>query len=190
MVMKMVCFDGYMLGLGIVEIVIYQYIGIVDFFYEDFILIVLLNFDYVVFIVNNDVFWEILDEVLNDFVVLFNEFMVFGLVSGVVYYFLFVGFLDQQFIDLNIVNLVFSEGVVFGFQEFVVGGVDIVFLLFFEIDFMCKFGCVCILVVFVNECQEFFLDVLVVKEIIGDNWFYGFWCGFVGFKGLLEDVCQ
>ena len=190
MAMKMARPDGYTLGLGTAEIATYQHIGTADLSYEDFTPIALLNLDYAAFTVNNDAPWETLDEALNDLAESPNEFTVSGSAPGAAYHLSFAGFLDQQSIDPNTVNLVPSEGAAPGLQELAAGGVDIVFSSLPEIDSMRKSGRVRTLAVLANERQELFPDVPAAKEITGDNWSHGSWRGFVGPKGLPEDVRQ
>ncbi|WP_069383221.1 Bug family tripartite tricarboxylate transporter substrate binding protein [Halomonas caseinilytica] len=190
MAMKMAPADGYTLGLGTAEIATYQHIGTADLSYEDFTPIALLNLDYAAFTVNADSPWQNLDEALADIADSPNEYTVSGSAPGAAYHLSFAGFLDQQGIDPNTVNLVPSEGAAPGLQELAAGGVDIVFSSLPEIESMRESGRVRTLAVLANEREDAFPDVPAAKEVTGDDWSHGSWRGLVAPEGLPEDIAQ
>ena len=63
-----------------------------------------------------------LDDALSDLAASPNEYTVSGSAPGAAYHLSFAGFLDQQGIDPNTVNLVPSEGAAPGLQELAAGG--------------------------------------------------------------------
>lgn len=190
MAMKMARPDGYTLGLGTAEIATYRHIGTADISYEDFTPIGLLNVDYAGFTVNADSPWQSLDEALSDISESPNEYTVSGSAPGAAYHLSFAGFLDQQGINPNTVNLVPSEGAAPGLQELAAGGVDIVFSSLPETESMRESDRVRTLAVLANDRLETFPDVPAAKETTGDDWSHGSWRGLVGPKGLPESVTQ
>lgn len=182
--------DGYTLGLGTAEIATYRHIGTADLSYEDFTPIALLNLDYAAFTVSADSPWKNLDDALADLAESPNEYTVSGSAPGAAYHLSFAGFLDQQGIDPNTVNLVPSEGAAPGLQELAAGGVDIVFSSLPEIDSMREAGRVRTLAVLSTDRVDAFPDTPAAGEVTGDEWTHGSWRGLVAPEGLPEDISE
>ena len=190
MAMKMARPDGYTLGLGTAEIATYRHIGTADLSYEDFTPIALLNLDYAAFTVNAESPWQNLEDALSDLAESPNEYTVSGSAPGAAYHLSFAGFLDQQGIDPNTVNLVPSEGAAPGLQELAAGGVDIVFSSLPETESMRESDRVRTLAVLSSEREEAFPDIPAAGEVTGDDWSHGSWRGLVGPEGLPEEVSE
>lgn len=190
MTMKRAKPDGYTLGLGTAEIATYKHIGTADISYTDFTPIALLNIDYASFTVNADSPWKNLGDALADLKAKPNTFTVSGSAPGAAYHLSFAGFIDQQGIDPQTINLVPSEGAAPGLQELAANGVDIVFSSLPETESMSKSGRIRTLAVLSNERLGTFPDVPSAKEVTGDEWTQGSWRGLVGPANLPEDVSK
>ncbi|ART81381.1 ABC transporter substrate-binding protein [Oceanisphaera profunda] len=188
MTMKRARPDGYTLGLGTAEIATYKHIGTADISYTDFTPIALLNVDYASFTVNTDSPWKNLSEALADLKAKPNTYTVSGSAPGAAYHLSFAGFIDQQGIDPQTINLVPSEGAAPGLQELAANGVDIVFNSLPETESMSKSGRIRTLAVLSNDRLSTFPDVPSAKEVTGEEWVQGSWRGLVGPANLPEDV--
>ncbi|MFD1008210.1 MULTISPECIES: Bug family tripartite tricarboxylate transporter substrate binding protein [Oceanisphaera] len=188
MTMKRARPDGYTLGLGTAEIATYKNIGTADISYTDFTPIALLNVDYASFTVNADSPWKNLSDALADIKAKPNTFTVSGSAPGAAYHLSFAGFIDQQGIDPQTINLVPSEGAAPGLQELAANGVDIVFNSLPETESMSKSGRIRTLAVLSNDRLSTFPEVPSAKEVTGDEWTQGSWRGLVGPANLPEDV--
>ncbi|MBU2956004.1 Bug family tripartite tricarboxylate transporter substrate binding protein [Marinobacter sp. F3R08] len=188
--MKMARPDGYTLGLGTAEIATYKHIGTADISYTDFTPISLLNVDYATFTVNAESPWKNLDDALNDLKDNPNTYTVSGSAPGAAYHLSFAGFIDQQGIDPQTINLVPSEGAAPGLQELAANGVDIVFNSLPETQPMNRSGRTRTLAVLSNERLDRFPDVASAKEVTGDEWTQGSWRGLVGPANLPDDVTK
>ncbi|MCK0165644.1 tripartite tricarboxylate transporter substrate binding protein [Marinobacter sp. S6332] len=190
MTMKMARPDGYTLGLGTAEIATYKHIGTADISYTDFTPISLLNVDYATFTVNAESPWKDLSDALSDLRSNPNTYTVSGSAPGAAYHLSFAGFIDQQGIDPQTINLVPSEGAAPGLQELAANGVDIVFNSLPETVSMNRSGRTRTLAVLSNDRLERFPDVPSAKEVTGDEWTQGSWRGLVGPANLPEDVTK
>lgn len=190
MTMKMARPDGYTLGLGTAEIATYKHIGTADISYTDFTPISLLNVDYATFTVNADSPWKNLSDALSDLKSKPNTFTVSGSAPGAAYHLSFAGFIDQQGIDPQTINLVPSEGAAPGLQELAANGVHIVFNSLPETEPMNRSGRTRTLAVLSNDRLKRFPDVPSAKEVTGDEWSQGSWRGLVGPADMPEDVTK
>ncbi|WP_286978921.1 tripartite tricarboxylate transporter substrate binding protein [Pseudomonas sp.] len=190
MAMKMAKPDGYTLGLGTAEIATYKHIGTANISYTDFTPIALLNVDYAAFTVNADSPWKTLGDALADLKAKPNTYVVSGSAPGAAYHLSFAGFIDQQGIDPQSINLVPSEGAAPGLQELAANGVNIVFSSLPETESMRQSGRVRTLAVLSNDRLSAFPDIPAAKEVTGKDWTQGSWRGFVGPANLPEDVSK
>lgn len=190
MAIKMAKPDGYTLGLGTAEIATYRHIGTANIAYSDFTPIALLNVDYAAFTVNADSPWKTLEQALTDIKAKPNTYIVSGSAPGAAYHLSFAGFMDQQGINPQSINFVPSEGAAPGLQELAANGVNIVFSSLPETEAMRHSGRVRTLAVLADERFSAFPDIPAAKEITGKDWTQGSWRGFVGPKGLPDDVSK
>lgn len=190
MAIKMAKPDGYTLGLGTAEIATYRHIGTANIAYSDYTPISLLNVDYAAFTVNADSPWKTLDQALADIKAKPNTYIVSGSAPGAAYHLSFAGFIDQQGINPQTINFVPSEGAAPGLQELAANGVNIVFSSLPETEAMRHAGRVRTLAVLADDRFSAFPDIPAAKEITGKDWNQGSWRGFVGPKGLPDDVSK
>lgn len=143
-----VCFGGYKIGLGMVELIIFFSFGMVCFKISDFKFIVCLNVDLVVIIVCFDVLWNSYEEFMIYVKVNFGKVCIGNLGIGVIWYLVVVVLEDKMGVKFF---YVLYDGVVFVIIGLLGGYIEVVFVSLGEVINYVKGGKLKILVVMVDE---------------------------------------
>jgi len=111
-----------------------------------------------------------------------------GAGQGSIWHLAMAGLLASEDFGLDKVVWVPGEGAAAGLQDLMAGGVDMVVCSLPEARGLIDAGRVKPLAVMGPERLELFPDVPTLSESIGSDWQMGAWRGFVGPKGLPDDV--
>jgi tripartite-type tricarboxylate transporter receptor subunit TctC len=180
--------DGYTLGVITVEIGMMHWVGLTELTGEDYTPIALYNVDPAGVQVAADAPWDNVPDMLAEFKANPGEYTGSGTGQGGIWHLALAGMLNAAGIDPNAVPWVPSQGAAPALKELVAGGVSVVTCSPTEAGPLADAGKVKILAVMDQNRMDAFPDVPTLKEATGLDWTLGAWRGFVGPKGLPQDV--
>lgn len=180
--------DGYTLGVITVEIGMMHWVGLTELTGKDYTPIALYNVDPAGVQVAADAPWDNVPDMLADFKANAGKYTGSGTGQGGIWHLALAGMLSTAGIDPNNVPWVPSQGAAPALKEMVAGGVNIVTCSPTEAGPLADAGKVKILAVMDDKRMAAFPDVPTLKEAAGLDWTLGAWRGFVGPKGLPQEV--
>jgi len=180
--------DGYTLGVITVEIGMMHWVGLTELSGKDYTPLGLYNVDPAGVQVAADAPWGNVADMLADFKANPGKYNGSGTGQGGIWHLALAGMLSADGIDPNNVPWVPSQGAAPALKEMVAGGVDIVTCSPTEAGPLAEAGKVKILAVMDTNRMQAFPDVPTLKEAAGLDWTLGAWRGFVGPKGLPQEI--
>jgi tripartite-type tricarboxylate transporter receptor subunit TctC len=180
--------DGYTLGVITVEIGMMHWVGLTKLSGKDYTPIALYNVDPAGVQVAVDAPWADVPAMLKDFKDNPGKYNGSGTGQGGIWHLALAGMLSADGIDPANVPWVPSRGAAPALKELVAGGVSIVTCSPTEAGPLADAGKVKIMAVMADNRMEAFPDVPTLKEAAGLDWTLGAWRGFVGPKGLPQEV--
>ena len=180
--------DGYTLGVVTVEIGMMHWVGLTELNGTDYTPIGLYNADPAGVQVQADAPWNSVGDMLKEFKANPGKYNGSGTSQGGIWHLALAGMLNAAGIDPAGVPWVPSQGAAPALKELVAGGVAVVTCSPTEAGPLADAGKVKILAAMSDQRMKAFPNVPTLKEAAGLDWVMGAWRGFVGPKGLPQEI--